>query len=294
MLSEELIKKVRRIEINTRKVVNDVMSGQYRSHFKGHGVQFSEHRLYTHGDDIRHIDWKASARAREPLVKKFDEERELTVLLVVDVSASNKFGSTSKLKSEMAAELAGMLAYAASHTGDRVGVILFAGEVEKIIPPKRGRQHVLRIIRDILSYTPKTTGTNIAFALEAAWRIMKHAGVVFLISDFLGEKYEVQLRRIASKHDLLGIWIRDERERIVPKAGMFLVEDPETGNQAVIDTGSYAFTKWLEDFQKGYEQETHTSLKSKKVEYLPVFTKEDYGEALVGFFKARRRRRAGR
>src|SRR6478735_574936 len=150
MLPEELLRRVRQIEITTRKMVDDVMSGSYRSTFKGHGVQFSEHRLYVPGDDIRHIDWKVSARARDPLIKKYEEERELTVLLLVDVSGSKGFGSTRKLKSEIAAEIAGMLAYAAVHTGDKVGVLLFSGEVEKIIPPKKGKQHILRVIRDVL------------------------------------------------------------------------------------------------------------------------------------------------
>src|SRR6185295_13045743 len=158
MLPEELLRKVRQIEITTRKMVSDVMSGSYRSHFKGHGVQFSEHRLYVPGDDVRHIDWKVTARTRDPLIKKFEEERELTVFLVVDVSGSGSFGSDAKLKSEIAAEVGGMLAYAAIHTGDKVGVLLFAGEVECIIPPKKGRQHVLRIIRDILASVQKPGG----------------------------------------------------------------------------------------------------------------------------------------
>src|SRR3954467_6012417 len=165
MLPDELIRKVRRIEITTRKMVDDVMSGSYRSSFKGQGVQFSEHRVYLPGDDIRHIDWKVSARSREPLIKKYEEERELTVFLVVDVSGSENFGSFKKLKSEMAAEIAGMLAYAAIHTGDKVGVLLFAGQVEKIIPPKKGKQHILRVIRDILTFRSKTRGTDLKGAL---------------------------------------------------------------------------------------------------------------------------------
>src|SRR6478672_9943959 len=185
MLSEELRKKVRLIEIQNRKVIDNVLTGQYRSHFKVHGVQFSEHRLYVPGDDIRHINWNVSARTRDPLVKKFEEERELSVFLVVDLSKSESFSSSTKLKSEVAAEIAGMLAYAASHTGDKVGVMLFAGEVEKIIRPKKGRQHILRIIRDMLAYRSTTKGTDLAGALDGAGRIMKHAGVVFVLSDFL-------------------------------------------------------------------------------------------------------------
>src|SRR3954454_1884890 len=161
MLPDEILKKVRLIEITTRKMVDDVMSGSYRSSFKGQGVQFSDHRVYQPGDDVRHIDWKVSARSREPLIKKYEEERELTVFLVVDVSGSEGFGSSSKLKSEMAAEIAGMLAYAAIHTGDKVGVLLFGGEVEKIIPPKKGKQHILRVIRDILTFRAKTKGTDL-------------------------------------------------------------------------------------------------------------------------------------
>src|SRR5689334_23002093 len=151
-LDDELLRKVRMIEITTRKMVDDALTGQYRSHFKGQGVQFSEHRVYSSGDDVRHIDWKASARAREPLIKKFDEEREMNVFLVVDLSGSKTFGSQVKLKSEIAAEIGGMLAYAATHTGDRVGALIFAGQVEHIVPPKKGRQHVLRLIRDLLSH----------------------------------------------------------------------------------------------------------------------------------------------
>src|SRR4051812_26357576 len=156
MLPEELIRRVRQIEITTRKVVNEVLSGQYKSQFKGQGVQFSEHRLYVPGDDVRHIDWKVSARTRDPLVKKFEEEREITVFLIVDISQSKEFGSSRKLKSEIAAEIAGMLAFAAIQSGDRVGALLFAGEVEHVIPVKKGRQHVLRVIRDILHFQPRS------------------------------------------------------------------------------------------------------------------------------------------
>ena len=207
MLPDELIKKVRLIEITTRKMVDDVMSGSYRSSFKGQGVQFSEHRVYQPGDDVRHIDWKVSARSREPLLKKYEEERELTVFLVVDVSGSESFGSDRKLKSQIAAEIAGMLAYAAVHTGDKVGVLLFGGRVEKIIPPKKGKQHILRVIRDILTYQHRTRGTDLKGALDAAGRIMKHSGVVFVISDFMAENYDISLKRLARRHDVVAVSI---------------------------------------------------------------------------------------
>jgi uncharacterized protein (DUF58 family) len=187
MLPEELLHKVRHIEITTRKMVDDLMSGGFKSSFKGHGVQFAEHRLYVPGDDVRHIDWKVSARSRDPLIKKYEEERELTIFLIVDVSASKNFGTTRKLKSELAAEIGGMLAYATARAGDKVGMLMFAGGIEKIVPPKRGRQHNLRIIRDILSYKPMTKGTDLKGALESAHRMMKHSGVVLIKSDFVAQ-----------------------------------------------------------------------------------------------------------
>jgi uncharacterized protein (DUF58 family) len=291
MLPDELLSKVRLIEITTRKMVDDLMSGSYKSNFKGHGVQFSEHRLYVAGDDVRHIDWKVSARSREPLIKKFEEERELTVFLVVDVSASKGFGTTKKMKSELAAEIGGMLAYAAAHAGDKVGLLMFSGKVEKIVPPKRGRQHIMRIIRDILSYQPKMTGTDLKGALEGAQRIMKHSGVVFVISDFMAEGYELPLKRLARKHSVIAINIGDEREIEVPDVGQILLVDPETNEERLVDTSSYAFKKWLKEYRTGYETDIHTAFKAGGVELLQVKTKEDYGAAVVRFFGARARRR---
>jgi uncharacterized protein (DUF58 family) len=292
MLSDELLRKVRLIEITTRKLVDDMMAGQYRSHFKGHGVQFSEHRVYYHGDDVRHIDWKVSARSRDLLVKKFEEERELTVFLVVDVSGSEHFGSGKKLKSEVAAEIAGMLAYAAVHTGDKVGVLLFAGDVELIIQPRKGKQHILRLIRDILVHKPKTRGTNLAKALESTHHIMKHGGVVFVISDFIAENYELQLRRLGRKHDVVAINISDQREVKVPDTGYVLFYDPETQEEKYIDTSSYAFKKWHKDFLTVHETDLKTAFKSGKIEMLSINTSENFGDAVVRFFRTRSRGRA--
>lgn len=291
MLPDELIKKVRLIEVTTRKMVDDVMSGSYRSSFKGQGVQFSEHRVYQPGDDVRHIDWKVSARSREPLLKKYEEERELTVFLIVDVSGSETFGSVAKLKSEMAAEIAGMLAYAAVHTGDKVGVLLFGGQVEKIIPPKKGKQHILRVIRDILTFRSQTRGTDLKGALDSANRIMKHSGIVFVISDFLAEDYDVSLKRLARRHDVVAVSIGDERELDVPDVGHLLLSDPETGEEAWVDTGSPAFRKWLKDYRTEHETDTQTAFKSGRVETLRVLTKEDYGDAVVRFFRSRSSRK---
>jgi uncharacterized protein (DUF58 family) len=291
MLSEELLKKVRRIEITTRRVVDDVMSGQFRTHFKGQGVQFSEHRQYVPGDDVRHIDWKVSARTRDPLIKKFEEERELSVLLVVDVSGSTDFGSAARIKRDVVAELGGMLAYAAVRTGDKVGALLFAGEVEEIIPPAKGRKHVLRIVRRLLEHAPRTRGTALADALDAAGRAMKHGGIVFVVSDFLAEGYERALKRLARRHDVVAIRVADPRERSVPDVGRLLFFDPETGEERLVDTGSYGFRKWVEEFLKSDEARARHSLQGGRVESLQVSTQEDYGEALVRFFSARSRRR---
>jgi len=291
MLPENLLHHVRRIEITTRKVVDDVLSGQYRSHFKGQGVQFSEHRPYVPGDDVRHINWNASARTRDPLIKKYDEERELTVFLIVDVSASAAFGSSQKLKSEMAAEMGGVLACAASHTGDRVGVLTFSGQVEKIVPPKKGRPHVLRIIRDLLTSTSTVPGTDLAGALDSAGRLMKQRGVIFVLSDFIAKDYSVQLKRLARKHDVVAILLADEREKLIPEIGQILLFDPETGKECWVDTSSYAFKKWFKEFQTEYEARTRDALKGSKVELLKILTQEDYGEAVVRFFQARARRK---
>ncbi len=291
-LPEELLKKVRHIEVTTRKLVNDAMSGQYRTRFKGHGMQFSEHRLYVPGDDVRHIDWKVTARTRDPLIKKYEEERELAVLLVVDVSGSEGFGSTARLKSEVAAEIGGMVAYAATHSGDKVGALLFSDTVEKVVPVRKGRQHVLRLIRDLLSYRPKGKGTDLGGALEAAGRIMKHQGIVFVLSDFIAGDYSTALKRLARRHDVIAVRIADERETEVPDVGRMLVLDPETGQERWLDTGSYQFKKWLNEFKKKHETETDAALKGGRVEQLKIMTKEDYGEAVVRFFRARKRRRA--
>ncbi len=291
MLPDEVMRKVRLIEITMRKVVDDVMTGQYRSHFKGHGIQFSEHRLYVPGDDVRHIDWKTTARSRDPVVKKYDEERELQVLLIVDVSGSKAFGSQAKLKSEVTAELGGLLAFAASHTGDKVGVMMFADRIEHLLPPKKGRQHVLRIVRDLLSWNTGARGTDLKSALESAGRVMKHAGIIFILSDFLAEGYEVALKRLSRRHEVVAIRIADPRESSLPKEGQFLLTDPETGENRWVDVAGYSFRKWFEDQLVTHQTDTDTAMKSGRVEYLEVTTAGDYANALVRFFRARGRRR---
>lgn len=292
-LSEELLKKVRQIEFTTRRMIDDVVSGNYRSQFKGQGMQFSEHRLYEAGDDIRHIDWKASARKPgEPLIKKYEEERELTVLLLVDVSGSQGFGSKSKLKREATAELAGMLAYAAVHTGDKVGMLLFSDRVEKTIPPKKGKQHVLRLVRDVLSFEHVDPPgakpvTDLRGALENAGRVMKHSGVIFILSDFLATDYQLSLKKLSKKHDVIAVEIVDPRETEVPSVGVGLFVDAETGEEFAVDTGSYRFRKWLKEFNEKRTKNTEETLRGGKVELLRILTTEDYPAALVKFFGLR-------
>lgn len=292
MLPEEIVRKVRLIEITTRKAVDDLMSGAYKSQFKGSGVQFSEHRQYVAGDDVRHIDWKVSARARDPMIKKFEEERQLNFLLVVDVSGSESFGSERKLKSEVVAEVAGMLAYAAIHSGDKVGAILFAGEVEHVLPPKQGRAHIQRIIRDLLVHEPRTQGTDLASALRSANRIMKHSGIVFVVSDFMAQGYQTPLTQLSIKNDVVAIRVRDQRESEVPAIGEIPVVDPETGQERWVDTSSYAFKTWLKQTEEAQAAEFAQALRAARVESVQVSTREDYGEAIVRFFRTRARRRA--
>jgi uncharacterized protein (DUF58 family) len=214
---------------------------------------------------------------------------------VVDVSGSKAFGSGERLKSEVAAEIGGVLACAASRTGDKVGLLLFSDGVEKIIPPKKGRQHILRIIRDILGYRAQRKGTSLADALESAGRVMKHSGVIFIISDFIvpaDDDYSAQLRRLARKHDVVAVSIGDERESVVPELGQLLLIDPETGRECMVDTSSYGFKKWLRETRAQQLGQAQAALKSGGVEQLRVLTKEDYGDAVVRFFKARVRRRS--
>lgn len=289
MLSEELRKKVKLIEITTKRVIDDVMSGGYRSHFKGQGMQFSEHRVYVAGDDVRHIDWKVSARTREPLVKKFEEERELNVLFVVDFSGSGEFGSKLATKTEASAEIAALLATAAERIGDKTGLILFAGEVEKRVAPKRGKSHLLRIVRDILGTNPKTKGTNLKSALEMATRIMKHQGIVFVISDFMAVDYENSLKRLARKNEVVAIRVRDRHEWEIPTIGAIAVVDPETGEEGIIDPRSYRFKSWFEKYKKEIDNRFRNACRGAGVETLPIETREDHVQAVVRFFQARHR-----
>ena len=238
MIPKEILKKVKRIEISTRGLVNEVFSGEYHSVFKGRGMEFAEVREYQIGDDIRNIDWNVFARSGSPYVKVFDEERELTVMLMVDVSASGSFGTTSQLKGEVAAELCAVLAFSAIKNNDKVGLMIFSDKIEKFIPPRKGKQHVLRVIREILYFKPEDAKTDLNIALEYLNRVVKRRSIAFIISDFLTENYEKALQVANKKHDIIAIDIIDPREVELPNVGFLELEDAETGETVLIDTGS--------------------------------------------------------
>jgi uncharacterized protein (DUF58 family) len=292
MLNDELRKKVKRIEFSTKKLVQEAMSGQYKTHFRGQGMQFSEHRSYAAGDDVRHMDWKASARNREPLIKKFEEERDLSVLLLVDVSKSGIFGSKDRLKTEVVAELAGMITYAATHTGDKVGALLFSDRIEKTVPIKKGRNHVLNLVTQILTHQTKGDGTDLNLALQTATRLLKHTGLIFLVSDLLTTGYEQSLKKAAKKHDVIAIDVEDERDYRVPDVGLVLLKDPESGREVYVQTGSYRFQEWLKKKKIQHEAEVKEICNRCQVERLKIMSQEDYGEALIRFFNKRQKRYA--
>ena len=290
-MNDTILKKVKKIEIATRRVMDDFMSGGYKSHFKGQGVQFSEHRNYTPGDDIRHIDWKVSARNKEPLIKQYEEERELNVFIIADLSASQDFGSKKQLKKELVAELGAMIAYAASTSGDKVGVILVTNEVKKTIELKKGRNHVLRIIHELLSSTTEPGGTGLKQAIEEATRLLKHSGIVFILSDFEVDGYETPIRQLAKKNDVVAVKIKDPSEMDFRNLGHLTLLDPETGRQIEVDPSSYAFQKTLKETRDAFEQKTKQIFNLAGVEVLPVNTHEDYAESLVQFLKRRKQKR---
>jgi hypothetical protein len=290
-MNEQLLKKVKRIEIATRRMMDDIMTGGYKSHFKGQGVQFSEHRQYTPGDDIRHLDWKVSARNREPLIKQYEEERELNVFIIADLSASLEFGSKNQTKREVLAELGAMIAYAASNSGDKVGVLIVTNQVEKIIELKKGKNHVLRIIRDLLTFETKSGGTALKKALEETRRLMKHSGIVFILSDFKADGYESAIRQLGRKHDVVAVKIEDPSESSFQKIGKFSVLDPETGREVEIDPHSYTFQKGFSESKEQFNLKTKQIFNLAGVEVLPINTHEDHAEHLLQFLKRRKQKR---
>ena len=290
MIPQKIIKKVKQIEIRTRGLVNDLFGGEYHSIFKGKGMTFSEVREYQPGDDIRLIDWNVTARTTTPFIKNFEEERELTVYLLVDISASGEFGSGSQLKQELGTEIAAVLGFSAIKNNDKVGLILFSDNIEKFIFPKKGKSHVLRVIRELLYTKPKGKGTSINEALDYLLKVAKRKSVVFIISDFLDSNYNLSLKIVSKKHDLIAIQLYDKAEHKFPDIGLSKVEDPETGEMFWIDTTSPSAMKILEDEIKLRQLKFSNNAKKFGFDLIPISTDEDFVEPLMSFFKKREKR----
>ncbi len=243
MLASELMQQIRRIQIRSNRAINDLLAGQYESVFKGQGMEFKEVREYVPGDDVRQIDWNVTARTGHPHVKVLAEERELTVMLMVDMSGSGRFGSVGKFKNELAAELCAVLAFAAIRNNDKVGLIIFTEDVELYVPPKKGRQHVLRVIREVLFFDPARHGTDIPAAIHYLNGVVRRRAVVFLVSDFMADDYETPLRIASKRHDLIAVAVTDPREEVLPDAGLLAVRDLETGEETIVDSSDPAVRK---------------------------------------------------
>lgn len=296
MTTKELVKKVRNIEIRTRGAVNELFSGEYHSAFKGRGIEFSEVREYVPGDDVRAIDWNVTAREGKPFIKLFEEERELNVMLLVDVSASGDFGSVRSFKRELAAELAGVLAFSALRNQDKVGLILFSDRLEQYVPPKGGHHHALRLIRDLLAWTPTGQGTSIASGLETLLRSLHKRSIVFLISDFQDPDggWKDAAKVVSAKHDLVALHIVDPREQELPKIGWFAAEDPETGDVVWVDSGSKNVRDAFKQQQARQLAAVTAFCARQNIDRVQIELSESdqpYLRPLVRFFKERERRR---
>jgi len=290
MLPKEVIRKIRRIEISTKRLVNDVFSGEYHSIFKGRGMEFMEVREYQPGDDIRIIDWNVTARYGYPFVKKFKEERELTVVFLVDASSSGQFGTKERLKEEIAAEICSVLAYSATKNNDKVGMVIFTDTIEKYIPPKKGRYHVLRLIREVLYFKPENKGTDINLALEFLGRVVKRRAIIFLVSDFLSGEFEKLLRIANKKHDVIAIRITDPRELELPDVGFLELEDAETGEQILIDTKDSTVRQSFSDGTYRERSILDRMFRSMDLDNIQILTDKPYINPLMGFFRQRAKR----
>jgi uncharacterized protein (DUF58 family) len=290
MIPEELARKIRILQITTRKVVNDVLAGEYGSVFKGRGMEFDEVREYMPGDDVRTIDWNVTARTGRPHVKRFVEERELTVIFLVDLSASGAFGSVRKLKNEVAAEFCALLSFSAVKNNDKVGLVVFTDQVEMFIPPKKGTTHVLRVIRELLNFKPRQAKTDIVGALDYLGKVTTKRAVIFLVSDFQAEEFEKQMRIISKRHDLIAVTVIDPREVRLPNVGLLELEDSETGEVVLIDTGSATVRKRYERLGRERAERFRELFASMDVDQIEVMTHRDYIPKLVYFFRTRERR----
>lgn len=287
MIPAEILRKVRRIELRTRRLVDTVFSGEYHSVFKGQGMAFAEVREYQLGDDIRSIDWNVTARMGHPFVKVYDEERELTVMLMVDASASGDFGTVSQMKGEIGVELCALLAFSAIQNNDRVGLIVFTDDVEVFIPPKKGRMHVLRVIRELLYFRPSRRGTDVGAALDYLNRVQKRKSVVFLVSDFLASGYEAALRVSGKRHDLIAVVLQDPRERELPDVGLVELEDAETGREMLVDTSDPEFRYLFRRLNDETEERRDQVFRSIGIDRVDIHTEATYVDALMRFFRKR-------
>ena len=290
MLSTEQLKTVRKIHVRTSHLVSDLFAGQYQSAFRGQGMEFAEVRHYLPGDDIRAIDWNVTARTGIPHLKRFVEERELTVMLVVDASASTRFGTVSQLKSEMAAEMAALFAFSAISNNDKVGLVMFSDRVELSLAPKKGTRHVLRVIREVLSFRAQHAGTDIAAALEHLNRVSKRRGVVFLISDFLDAGAGLALKIASHRHDVIGVMLDDPREWTLPDVGLMVFQDAETGERLTVDTGSRRVRQAFEQRAEEARRQRARTLRGAGIDTIAVRTDRSYVEVLLRFFRLRERR----
>ncbi len=290
METKELLKKVRQLEIRTRGMVNQVFSGEYHSVFKGRGMEFSEVREYQFGDDIRSIDWNVTARFDHPFIKIFEEERELTVMLLVDMSGSQFFGSQKQLKSDVAVELSAILAFSAMKNNDKVGAILFTDRIEKFIPPRKGRSHALRIVRELLSFKPEQRTTSLRTALEYLNHIQKKRSIIFLISDFMDSGYESALRIVGKRHDLIGVVLQDPRETHLPEVGLVMFRDAETGEQRWIDTSDKKLRHAFAQYRRSLLQARKGTFLKAKLDGIEIRLDQPVMKPLIDFFKLRERR----
>ncbi len=290
METTELLKKVRKIEIKTRGLSNQIFSGEYHSAFKGRGMAFSEVREYIPGDDIRNIDWNVTARFNHPFVKIFEEERELTVMLLVDISASGDFGTKKLFKRELITELCAVLSFSAIQNNDKIGVIFFSDKIEKFIPPKKGKTHILRIIRELINFQPEGKGTDLGLALRYFTNMIKKRSIAFLISDFKSEGYTDPLKVASRKHDLVAIRIFDKREAELPDIGLVRMQDAETGQLMWVDTSRKAVRNDYRNHWLMTQKETDQIFARSGVDYVKIATDQNYIQPLINLFKKREKR----
>jgi uncharacterized protein (DUF58 family) len=290
MISKEILKKVRKIEIRTKGMVNSVFGGEYQSAFKGRGMEFSEVRAYNYGDDIRQIDWNVTARSGEPFIKMFEEEREQTLMLCVDISPSGLFGSQSQSKMELAIEISAVLAFSAIKNSDKVGLVLFTDVIEKVIPPKKGRTHVLRLIRELLTTEPKGSGTDIGEALSYINRLLNRKAIVIMASDFQDDHFDKQIKITSRKHDLVNIFINDRLEDELPDLGLIPLHDAETGNEVLVDTSSKKVRKQYLQKRSRQKEALRNKFMRMKIDMVELETNASYVKPLMNFFRRRMHR----